>query len=222
MVLNLTNKCNTCKNSILFGNNGNIDAVICNSINTSDRKNFNEHGTKYGDFCVSYEYEARKIVRKCRIEQSTALEVLLAGNSEFILHSTKTNEDFRFKLCKQKKKDNANEFIYFVNYWLNGEYVYAGLLWFTESEAKFSTGKNGKMPANSKEIKSLLFVINKLFNQETVQFLEIYHTGRCSKCGKKLTDLDSMLTGLGPTCSKNLGIQRIVYRGRKENKGNTY
>jgi hypothetical protein len=36
--------------------------------------------------------------------------------------------------------------------------------------------------------------------------LEVWHEGRCAKCGLKLTVPQSIMTGFGPTCAKKLGI----------------
>ena len=37
----------------------------------------------------------------------------------------------------------------------------------------------------------------------------VYHVGKCGKCGKKLTTPESILTGLGPTCSNKIGVPRV-------------
>lgn len=36
--------------------------------------------------------------------------------------------------------------------------------------------------------------------------LEVYHHGRCGRCGRKLTDPDSIVQGMGPECRKKLNL----------------
>ncbi len=38
--------------------------------------------------------------------------------------------------------------------------------------------------------------------------MQVYHSGKCGKCGRKLTTPESILTGLGPTCSARAGVAR--------------
>ena len=73
-----------------------------------------------------------------------------------------------------------------------------------DNEFRYSQGKNGKMQANSLEIRSLLFVLNKLLKEETVGNLEIYSVGKCGYCGKLIETADEFNTGIHTKCLKNL------------------
>ena len=55
-------------------------------------------------------------------------------------------------------------------------------------------------------------MLNKLFTGQTVGNLIVYHVGKCGRCGKKLTDPESILTGLGPSCSKYMNVPRVKIR----------
>lgn len=146
-----------------------------------------------------------------KIEQDKALQFILAGKCEFVLHSTKTGEDFKFAMTKQQTKEDENKYIYFLNTMHGYEKTYAGVVWFDDKaqEFKFSQGKKGQIDNKNLSIRSLIFVLNKLLKEETVQYLDVFHVGRCGKCGKKLTTPESILTGLGPTCSKKAGVPRV-------------
>lgn len=39
--------------------------------------------------------------------------------------------------------------------------------------------------------------------------IEVYHHDNCGYCGRKLTDADSIRTGIGPTCRRKLLMQSI-------------
>lgn len=149
------------------------------------------------------------------VKQSNALNFMLAGNSEFILYSTKTQDKFRYTLKKKKANKESNneneEYIYFLNMYNNGSMEYQGIIAFNSSLNQFKFYKGSKGLGNSSDvrIRSLEFVLNKLFTGQTVGNLIVYHVGKCGRCGKKLTDPESILTGLGPSCSKYMNVPRV-------------
>lgn len=150
------------------------------------------------------------------IKLEHSLKFMLAGKSEFILHSSKTGEYFEYYLTKKASMNNENEFIYFLNTKLSGKKVYAGVLWYDNKvgEFKFSKGQKGEVDNNHLNIRSLLFVLNKLNSGGVPQYCTVYHTGTCGRCGRKLTTPESILTGLGPECSKKVGIPRVKIKNK--------
>lgn len=218
--MNLANSknCGKCVHSISYGAMG-CKSVECNSEDYTCRNLFERDGVSAAIRCKGYTVGKR--VPDGMISQDKALQFMTAGKAEFVLHSTKTNQDFKFSLTRQESRDqgkesenNEKKYIYFLNYLHGHEKTYAGVVWFKQDtgEFMFSTGKNGQMSPKDLEIRSLIFVMNKLYREETVQYLDVFHVGKCGKCGKKLTTPESILTGLGPTCSKNSGIPRIKYK----------
>lgn len=226
MLLNKTKNCAQCKLATVYGSNDNLE-VSCNSDDFVHKRAFQQYERNAANFCDGYQEKPKNNndsgtvdYRAGFIAQDKAFEFMLAGKSEFILHSTKTNEDFKFKLDKKDSKYNAGEFIYFVSLKVGRIDQYAGVMWFNSntSEFNFKEKVDGPVKASSVEIRSLLFVLNKLYKEDTVQYLEVYHVGKCGRCGKKLTTPESILTGLGPSCSKNLGIPRIKLKKARGQK----
>jgi len=52
----------------------------------------------------------------------------------------------------------------------------------------------------------------------TLDQCEVWHEGRCGKCGHRLTVPESLATGLGPECSKVLGVVRPRVASRRNAK----
>jgi hypothetical protein len=208
MKLSSIKDCRNCSNSLVYGSPDD-PTVECSSNDYVHQKCFIEGGRYCAGRCPGYTAVAKSA--DGRIEQNLALRFILAGNSEFILHSTKTNEDFKYKIKKKESLANENSFVYFVSIIKGHDSIYAGHLTFDESDNtfKFKQGNKGQIQANDLTIRSLVFVLNKLIRNETVGNLEVFHVGKCGKCGKKLTTPESILTGLGPQCCKKLGIPRI-------------
>ena len=201
MRLSNIKECGKCKSSIMYG-----DTLKCNSLNYDCRNKFKEEGGYYA--CKCPEYREGKQQRAGIIKQGKELRFILAGKSEFILHSTKTGEDFRFKLIKQISKDDDTKCIYFLNKVLANESIYAGIIIYNEDTGlyDFKQGKNGNVSSLDIGIRSLVFVINKLNKGEAVGNLEVYHVGKCGCCESKLVTVGDESTGLCKICDKQLEV----------------
>lgn len=210
MILTNLKDCLKCSNAIIYGSMD-TPTVNCGSQDYIHRNNFEKDGRACASNCCGYNSIEKS--RDGRIEQSRALAFMLAGKCQFILHSTKTKEDFKFALTKKisNSSTDKNKFIYFLSTLNGNKKDYGGVVWYDEEaeQFRFGKGKTGNLDPNSLDVRSLIFVMNKLLRCETVQYLEVYHVGKCGCCGKTLTTPESILTGLGPTCAKKAGIPRI-------------
>lgn len=194
--------CDKCIHSIIYGCYDN-KVTKCNSLNSDTKKIFNENGIFGAAFCN--EYKEVKKVRNGLINAEEAIRFILSGNSDFILHSTKTKEDFRFILKAERASYNQDKIIYFTNYIKGSENIYCGILYLDENtqEIKFSQGNKGKVSSDELCIRSLLFVINKLLNNKTVENLELYNVGKCGCCGKELIEEEDFSRGIHEKCIKH-------------------
>lgn len=201
-----------------------IDCSLCanfkdNKCDCDVEETLNQYrilGKQCARSCVNFINE--RVPTSGEIEKDKALQFMLAGCSEFILVSGKTGTKLRYKLDKKLSTQNLNtnssdedQFIY----WLNtgeksGTLIYGGVLFFdsNDNQFKFGKGARGNLLKTDIRIKSLLYVLNNLYKNNTQINVKIYHVGKCGKCGKKLTDPVSILTGLGPHCAKQCGIPR--------------
>lgn len=131
-----------------------------------------------------------------KLNNSEALKFIFAGKSLFTCLNTKTSNRFTFKVKKAKNSD-----IFFVNILTNPEiYQYIG----TIVEGVFRYGKKSKISIDSQSVAVFNYVLNKLKINNLPDFVEVWHEGRCGKCGKVLTVPSSIMNGLGPDCAKFL------------------
>ena len=209
--MNLLNAkdCAKCANSIVYGSKDNC-TIHCTSLNSIIQDNFKENGRFCAAYCEGY-IKADKH-RSGIIDEKYALEFMLAGKSEFIMHSTKTEDDFRFRLRAEKANFDDKKIIYFINSIKGNEDIYCGILYFDDknNEFKFSQGNKGKMTDQSVDIRSLLFVINKLYNKEAVGSLETYNVGLCGRCGKPIIESEDIDRGLHEECA-NTNMYKSYY-----------
>ena len=68
----------------------------------------------------------------------------------------------------------------------------------------FRIGKKGITDYNKQAVNALLWVLR--YSENIPPVVHIYHHGKCSVCGRKLTDAMSLRCGIGPTCRKRVGV----------------
>jgi len=149
-------------------------------------------------------------------------EFIFAGAATLTLVSLKTGVRFTY-LVRVKKEDKeklerdrdafeggsgmrASEVVYFVNL-LRGpdntaDFAYMGVL--RRSPARyFWTEKSGKVGRACAAYKALVWFIDQMNGRRDVlgSSLEVWHEGRCGRCGRKLTVPESIAAGLGPECA---------------------
>lgn len=129
----------------------------------------------------------------------------LAGKAIITLQSAKTGARYTYKIAATKDRPDR----FFVNM-LTGpdntsDYSYIGFL----SNGFFRTTKSSKLTDDSIPVVAFRFfvaqVINSQRNPETVK-LEVFHEGRCGRCGRPLTVPESIERGIGPDCAEKMGM----------------
>jgi hypothetical protein len=131
-----------------------------------------------------------------KLKNTDALKFIFAGKSIVTFLNTKTGNRFTFK-TKVAKDSN----MFFVSV-LNGpeNWAYIG----TCIEGKFRHGRKSNISQDAQSVKVFDFVLSKLVAGTLPEFVEVWHEGRCGKCGKRLTVPSSIENGLGPECIKTL------------------
>jgi len=131
-----------------------------------------------------------------KLNNKEALEFIFAGKSLVTFLNTKTDNRFTFKVNKAKYSN-----IYFVNVLTSPDiYTYLG----TISNGLYKHGNKSKISKEAQSTKVFEYVLNKLKLLNLPDFIEVWHEGKCGKCGRTLTVPNSIKTGIGPECSKTL------------------
>ena len=92
------------------------------------------------------------------------------------------------------------------------DYTYMGLLRPTVTDGKISgvylnrTAKSG-IAADAPSWVAFAFFTRRVLREGVLPSrLEVWHSGRCGRCSRLLTDPASVARGLGPKCASRLGI----------------
>lgn len=143
-------------------------------------------------------------VESAKVERSQLLgedikNFVFGGNATFTIVNTDTKKYFTFKVRQPKNNDE----IFFVSV-MNGSdnytnYAFLGTFFSKENTYKYS--KKSSIGSDAQSAKVISWFFNKFVeNEEKYPMVQVYHEGKCGKCGRKLTTPESVKSGLGPVC----------------------
>lgn len=119
---------------------------------------------------------------------------ILAGNARVTLVSVKTGTRYTYRVRQADEKP-----LWFVSLLAGSDnesdYVYLGII----RDGAFSLTKKSHMVPTSQPVVAFSWTFSKL-SQGMPEQVEIWHEGRCGRCGRTLTVPESIESGFGPEC----------------------
>lgn len=139
-----------------------------------------------------------------QLKGEQALAFIFAGKAVVTLRSAKTGTRYTYKVSKAEEREGqrieAASPRYFVSLLTGPEntsdYTYLGMV----SNGELRLTKASKMPITAAPVKAMQFALA----HPTAPELEIFHEGRCGRCGRVLTVPESVESGFGPECAGRL------------------
>lgn len=129
-----------------------------------------------------------------QLNHTEAYRFILGGKSFFTFLNPATGNRFTYKVVKHKTDD-----IYFVHVLTSPEiYTFIG----TYKNFGFRYSQKSNLSVNAQSVVVFDYVINRLSEDTLNSSVEIFHDGRCGRCGRQLTTPDSVQNGFGPECMK--------------------
>lgn len=131
-----------------------------------------------------------------------ALAFLMGGGATVTFKSVKTERHFTYKV-QAPKKEGKLEYeapIRFVKV-LTGpdntsNYEYIGHI----RDGKFSHGLKSRITSDAPSVQAFQWAYRFLSMEHVPHGLEVFHEGKCGRCGRKLTTPESVSTGFGEKC----------------------
>lgn len=137
-------------------------------------------------------------------DHATTLRFMLAGNSLTTLRSEKTGVRYTYKI---RVSDDGK--VFFVSLLTGpentGDYSYIGVIRVGAKNApilQFALTKASKLAADSLPVRGFRYALDNLVRKTMPANVEIWHEGRCGRCGRTLTVPESIASGFGPECVK--------------------
>lgn len=127
---------------------------------------------------------------------TSVAQFILAGNATFTVRSQKTETRYTFKVRKAKAKD-----VWYVSM-LTGsdnenDYAYIGLI---DENGVFRLTKASQMTKESAPVLAFAWVHGRAAKGMPIVGVEVWHAGKCGRCGRTLTVPESIQSGFGPEC----------------------
>lgn len=148
-------------------------------------------------------------------QAAQARQFILAGNAYFTLRSKKTGVRYTYRVNRAEEDQQQTMFQgrargprWFCAL-LSGpdntaDYTYLGMIEGNLEHPTFRLTKKSKMTSESAPVRAISYAIANLAKNAIPDQLEIWHEGRCGRCGRTLTVPESIAAGLGPECASRV------------------
>lgn len=138
-------------------------------------------------------------------DPKAALTFILGGKSFVTLVSLKSGNRYTYKIELADKRNPTDTDTWFVSLlmgpdnWSN--YKYIGMV----KDNKFRWTGKSRVSQDAPSLLGFHFVFDSLQSNSMCGF-EVWHEGKCGRCGKKLTVPESIASGFGPDCLGMMGM----------------
>lgn len=139
------------------------------------------------------------------IDEDQVAPFVLAGRAVFTLRSRRTGARFTYKISKARKERTHDKTCWFVSV-LTGpgnesDYSYLGYIRGERFTFQFTFQPNrSNVGATAPSVQAITWFLGRLFAGRDLPDLEVWHEGRCGRCGRTLTVPESISSGFGPEC----------------------
>ena len=131
-----------------------------------------------------------------QIPNDKAVQFILGGKAFVTFLNPESGNRFTYKVVKHKTDD-----IYFVHVLTSPEiYKYIGVI----LNHNFQHTRKASIAKDAKSVLVFDYVFGNLAWGTLDSRIEIYHDGKCGKCGRQLTTPESVQNGFGPECIKKI------------------
>lgn len=133
------------------------------------------------------------------------------GNARFTLVSVKTGSRFTFRVAAPKRsldgdaKTPEEASLWFVSVLTGADnessFTYLGLLKMGQAGARFEHGRKSSISPAAPSAKAFDWFWGQVAKGSLPDCVEVWHEGRCCRCGRTLTVPSSIESGIGPECA---------------------
>jgi hypothetical protein len=159
-----------------------------------------------------------------RMEDPKAiLSFMIAGKATVTLVSLKTSDRFTYKVRLAPKAKPTDADCWFVSL-LNGpdnylNYAYIGIIRRgDDGKLFFKWTSKSRVGEAALSVRGFKWAIVYFADGRMPKNLEVWHEGKCGRCGRKLTVPESISSGFGPECVGKVGFASPV--GLEEEQDN--
>lgn len=136
-------------------------------------------------------------------DAADALTFVTSGNAYLTLRSTPTGTRYTYRVAAPREDRERN--ILFVSVLFgadnSGDYRYLGAI----QNGRFRLTRGSTLSESNARHVAFRWMHSHLMRGNLPPQAEIWHEGRCGRCGRRLTVPESVARGLGPECVGMVG-----------------
>jgi hypothetical protein len=127
---------------------------------------------------------------------------MLSGRAYITFESQRTGTHFTYRVAANKKKGGTTP-SHFVGVLTRPDtYTYLGCIF---EGRRWAHGHKSPISHDAPSAKAFAWCWAKLSGGHMPETLEVFHEGRCGRCGRRLSTPRSCTIGIGPECEKKMG-----------------
>lgn len=132
------------------------------------------------------------------LDKKDALRFIFAGNCKITIKNTKTGTHFTYHIREQENARNCTSLFYVSLLTGPEQWSYFGFI----RDANYVHGKKDKtdIGETAESVRYFKSTLSLLALGTLPDHIEVWHEGRCVRCGRTLTDTSSIERGIGPMC----------------------
>jgi hypothetical protein len=136
-----------------------------------------------------------------QIPNTQARQSVVAGNATLTFRNSETGNRFTFKVVKPDRKDpNCPHFVKVLTGSDNeNDFTFLGTIF---TDGNYRHGRKSRITRDAQSAKVFEWIWRNI--DDLPEILEVWHEGRCLRCGRKLTVPESIESGYGPECIKSV------------------
>lgn len=139
----------------------------------------------------------------CQFQSAaTAVTFILAGRARFTLVSQKTGARFTYRVTQKDEKSP-----HFVGVMTGSDnessYTFLGTVF---ERKNYAHGRRSTLSPDTASSRAFVWAWSFLARGEMPPACEVWHEGRCGRCGRALTVPESISSGIGPVCGEREAI----------------
>lgn len=138
---------------------------------------------------------------KAKLESSQVASFILGGKSIFTVRNVVTGNRFTYKLTRKKSLKEGDDDVVFVKVLSrpdnNSDYTFIGTIF---GGTTYKHSAKSQFGADTMSSKAIDWLVRN--SKSLPENIEVWHEGKCGRCGRKLTVPESIQSGFGPECSQ--------------------
>lgn len=135
-----------------------------------------------------------------KLSGNKVAQFVYSGNSIFTVRNVETGNRFTFKFTRKKNIKEGENDVVFVKVLSRpdntSDYTFLGTVF---GMADFRHSPKSPFGADCQSSKVAQWLVKHM--SALPAKIEVWHEGRCGRCGRKLTVPESIESGLGPECA---------------------